>query len=1418
MSQTAEQFLDARHGFDARSGQLQGFSYKLTQGQYGLDVALPEFSADSVDEGRMSAWIVFADGTNRDGVGDKLEVGGIRTERHQKNPIVLFDHGQKVQLPVALAEDPETHDYTVVLDPVNQVAKGNAFFYQGKGLSGVDRTDEYDHAVFCEQLFHMIAKRFVRAGSFGYQVLRGEQIPADYRAGIPQGLHLLSTLLLEFSPVVLPANADTVRKVLSDDRMCGKRLSPYLVKSLAPYAPERKAFMAVETKNSLSNSASRGGTGPFPRYELYSNRGKVGLPHDDLREAELDAEKMSIKYGTKVEVNDSGPGGKLEFGSVVAVWDNGKKIKSYATDPLDARDDYDNPLSDATVPPAAFRPGKGAIKELRKKYGRKGMSDGCYDEGFAAFSQGKTAANNPYSGNSRQGQEWLQGFTDAVNQGRRSGKSLSDDVRRIMRGHDVTVEPWGGGTAVIRWNDPSQEKLALRRLEEYGYYSVNGPDPGSVKVTGGGNVHKSLISKPTEIPGVGRVMIHFDTGTREVQVDTDDENRAYVGSVSGGKVRWRKNPYGYETDASITDHVNRWLSVNGKGFRSGSPRNYNRNYRPSAGGSGFANNADLDQQFIERAKDDLDRQGYVGKTSAGRQAAINWLEGEVAKGNLRKVVLHSFFSGVTQNVYLNNKGRLHQLDKIVQEGWKSLPNRRSKGFVEAVLAALGIAGAAAAHRMIASGADKLARWFEGQESSGATPQQAAQKIKQTPAIRSALEEYVAAIEGGSRKSLASEQKSLRNVAAKNGLYVSAFADPASLVNDYAAFASDLVGRFGGAAGASAEIDRLRQAVSSGDLMTRRVLDKLRLAVAKIGQMGKAMKNLRQKYGSKATCSDCGGTGRCVDCGGRGGYNAYGDECSTCSGSGKCQSCMRPKKSLEMRQKYRPVKKLRRRLRKSSPGASTMWIDGKDLDALRKESSEKGLEAVWVGHKNGMDKVRLSGDDAAIDAVAKKFGRTGGWKRLPTSGSKALTFADLSVGAKFEFDPTDERRRGLATGTWRKTDDRSYIEARTPRGSEDDNEINIGDTSVRVIRRKSLPNRGSKAFTPGQTVRFSRSFLGYPARTKVTFVRMLPDDPGMAEVTLSNGHRYAVIEDVLEEIPKDGKSLSNRGSKAFQIGDRVFVVEGSSKIEGVIDNRARDSRGMVYSVILSSGGSYTARENELVSASGGKKSLPNQRSKAGLTAGSRFQFDYQNWVVTEIDQRTGQLTARGDDGDELQFDVDGKGKPIAYAKSLSNQRNKAVLGTKPTQNEVQMRVDALRNGGMEAQDAIDATMAELGLVNLKLSPGGDVIAYEHLGGTSVKALGSEKWELAYHVPGKGGWKRKEFKTEAERSRFIEKLTEKEGDDVEFQYRDPEGKSIVSRKSLPAMTEAQLVEALKEQQKAMRLLNEGVTGAMLHVMDL
>ncbi len=217
--------------------RILAYKFKAPE-RYGVGTAFSDHL--DIDEKAMSVKFPFASGKRRDGVGDLLEVTGIRTERHRQNPVILFDHGKTIALPIGLAEDPTSKEYTVFIDAVDQTAWCKAFFYQDSKNS--------EHKLLCEQLFDLVVKKFLRAGSIGYQVIQARPMQPDYERGLPQGLHLQQVLLLECSIVVMPCNMDTVMKVLAMPEVCGKRLSPYLVKSLTPYAPAKKAQLGYEGK------------------------------------------------------------------------------------------------------------------------------------------------------------------------------------------------------------------------------------------------------------------------------------------------------------------------------------------------------------------------------------------------------------------------------------------------------------------------------------------------------------------------------------------------------------------------------------------------------------------------------------------------------------------------------------------------------------------------------------------------------------------------------------------------------------------------------------------------------------------------------------------------------------------------------------------------------------------------------------------------------------------------------------------------------------------------------------------------------------------------------------------------------------------------------------------------------------------
>ena len=283
-----------------------GLAYKYSGDDGGRYALAPIIGDLDVDEGTFSAVVPFADGNRRDGVGDLLEIQGINTSRHRLNPVVLFDHGKHVQLPVAMAEDPDTGAYTVELDPQAKTGKCRAFFYKGgKGL-GVRPAKDYDHALFAEQVFDLLAKRYLRGGSLGYQIIHAKSLPPTALTMTEEAtnLHLLSVLMLEASVVVMPANADTVGKALALPRCCGKPLSGMLVKSLTPYAQAKKASANGADVKGYGRNTHR------PAGEPEAARGS-NMKHDPemSREADLIAVAEEAK-----KKGSEGPDGTPDYG------------------------------------------------------------------------------------------------------------------------------------------------------------------------------------------------------------------------------------------------------------------------------------------------------------------------------------------------------------------------------------------------------------------------------------------------------------------------------------------------------------------------------------------------------------------------------------------------------------------------------------------------------------------------------------------------------------------------------------------------------------------------------------------------------------------------------------------------------------------------------------------------------------------------------------------------------------------------------------------------------------------------------------------------------------------------------------------------------------------------------------------------
>ena len=461
MSEAERGQPSAKHILEARTSRDEpNLSYKLAESQYALDFAGP--SEGEIDERDMAFDLLFADGKHRDGVGDLLEVEGIDCSRHRSNPLVLADHGKTVTLPLGLTETRDTKQYTVRIDPVSKQAWAKVYVYQGKSpfpalkKSGEDGVAPYDHALFCEQFFDLWVKRLIRSGSIGYQVTKALPLHQDYERGIPQGLHLLSVLMLECSAVVLPANGDTVRKMLAMPSVCGKPMSPYLIKSLRPYDVSTKT--AVSFEGTIETKAKKKPTGSLkPRPTGGDRLVRIKCSKGDLTGKYV--QSISDPFGI---VN---PANSKESAPVRTTDDayemlqlHKRKGDHYGLWLEELPEQEYNERGYKHLPGLASPEGEIAdgmaeaterMKSLRVRY-RKSSPDQDHREGYRARIASKRIDECPHDDPARK-TEWERGWKQADEELRASGGKAVKSLRLKYRAKSSRLERIMGMSRWLEW-------------------------------------------------------------------------------------------------------------------------------------------------------------------------------------------------------------------------------------------------------------------------------------------------------------------------------------------------------------------------------------------------------------------------------------------------------------------------------------------------------------------------------------------------------------------------------------------------------------------------------------------------------------------------------------------------------------------------------------------------------------------------------------------------------------------------------------------------------------------------------------------------------------------------------------------------------------------------------------------------------
>lgn len=905
-----------RKSLESRGDMPAGsWAYKLQPGQYAIDISFTDKLA--FNENEMSLTIPFADGNRRDGVGDLLEIGGIDCERHRLNPICLYDHGKAVTLPIGLAEDRKTSHYTVKLDPIDKVGILEAFFYQGKGLKGVDKTQEYDHAVFCEQLYDLAVQGYVRGGSIGYQVKAARELPADHTDGTPKGMHLLSTLMLEGSLVVMPANMDTVRtnskglfpdlrEALALPVVRGKPLSPYLVKSLSAYAEPKKVQLGYEGKT-------------YPGVKTKA------------------AEKVLDTYkGCRlVELPDGTRAIKDPFGTVL-------KDKPDEAHWKDWVDTYMNTGTKTMSPRSAWVP-RPQLDNFQLDCASMGVR--CEQVGEIPAGYEASPVQFRLFGDNLQKIDIIASRYKGIAGDLQYRVVKSPDGKwKIVGGQDEVAVPVGGKR---HWDSEIEADMALERL-------------AGRMATG----MKSILDDVTDkfynaLKDSGRL-----TGS-QVESKLSEFNPAAVQQVISGL--YRRGFVKREKDESFRISQSNLKDILRQELSSLGLKSLSKGYID------LAMSVDSGGDYKEHLRREQEqKKTEINKKITSIKDEIRDWQSRQYKPNSSRVTVGGEY-GSDYSIGVVNEGkrqrRLDSLNRELQElesELRKIDNRLSNlKSIPVPLQNLPDTKIPPVKWKPGLGATKKLRgkYKKAQPSDDISPEKARQILKDGEANGKPLTEKQRGMFGAAagKKSLSNELSialhEYQNKAdedAESGVVVWFSENPKRVVIDVMDWGDS---------------DLAKQTI--GKTATRLV------------------GNSNIEWHNEQPPPD--------------GINWI-----------KVKSLP----ATTVRKKYRRAKGLRRRLKSSSPGASVMWVEEKDLATVNTEATNLGLKFAHVGTDGSLRKIKLIGDDGNIDALALKFGRT---KTKHLNGdshmSKKLTSQkkDLEIVEDAPLDnPADLNGDGIVT--------------------------------------------------------------------------------------------------------------------------------------------------------------------------------------------------------------------------------------------------------------------------------------------------------------------------------------------------------------------------------------------------------------------
>jgi phage head maturation protease len=185
-----------------------------------------------VDTKRMTAKGLLATEA-RDRQGDILDVAGLDTSDHERNPVVLLDHGKYYPLPIGVTRTPEGL-YTVEVDPIAGEVWQTTHFSQKSQVA--------------EQVFALIAEGVMRGNSIGFRMVEADHLQPDMERGFQRnkdgdaGKLIKRSELVECSWCGVPVNPEAARAAVGKS-WCGKSLADPIRNAFRRYLPTGKAVV-----------------------------------------------------------------------------------------------------------------------------------------------------------------------------------------------------------------------------------------------------------------------------------------------------------------------------------------------------------------------------------------------------------------------------------------------------------------------------------------------------------------------------------------------------------------------------------------------------------------------------------------------------------------------------------------------------------------------------------------------------------------------------------------------------------------------------------------------------------------------------------------------------------------------------------------------------------------------------------------------------------------------------------------------------------------------------------------------------------------------------------------------------------------------------------------------------------------------